>query len=114
MQVIHKLEKVCFLLNPLPKPSQTLFFYPVKMIFKAHDWSYTGECGPQTWGKEFAGARGHHQSPINIETNKAQFDSSLLANAFSISFDTNSCAQIKNTGHTFQVDSRKDNKTSKS
>jgi carbonic anhydrase len=86
------------------------FFY--KLLFKSHEWSYTGECGPQTWGKEFRGARGNHQSPINIDTDATKFDDSLVSNPLKLSIEPNSTTQIKNTGHTFQVDADSQNQTS--
>lgn len=70
-----------------------------------HEWSYEGECGPQTWPKNFVGARGRHQSPINIETDRCEYDSSLIERPLTIDYDHHSCSQIKNTGYTFQVDS---------
>ena len=73
------------------------------------EWNYEGECGPQTW--ENAG--GKYQSPINIETKKAVFDENLLENPLQINYDINSCYEIKNTGHTFQVDSVPNHNSSK-
>ncbi len=69
--------------------------------------------GPQTWSDYFPGARGKHQSPINIETNLTKFDEKLLKTPLKFDFDLNSCTQIKNTGHTFQVDGHTKNITSK-
>jgi carbonic anhydrase len=69
-----------------------------------HEWSYEGECGPQAWDKTFEGARGKHQSPINIETAKAEYDESLNSDPLVIDYDHHSCSQIKNNGHTFQLD----------
>lgn len=77
-----------------------------------HEWSYEGECGPQTWQKSFVGARGRHQSPINIETQLAVYDPSLAAKPLVIDYDHHSCSQIKNTGFTFQVDSHPTNLSS--
>merc|ERR1712215_322459 len=31
-------------------------------------WCYTGDCGPDNWGKEFPACNGQSQSPINIVT----------------------------------------------
>lgn len=78
-----------------------------------HEWSYEGECGPQTWQKNFVGARGRHQSPINIETNLAKYDPVLIERPLLIDYDHHSCSQIKNTGYTFQVDSYTTNLSSK-
>lgn len=59
--------------------------------------------GPQTWSRNFTGARGTHQSPINIETKTAVYNYKLmLENPLEIQYDEKSCFQIKNTGHTFQ------------
>ncbi len=79
-----------------------------------HEWSYEGECGPQTWSKNFVGARGHHQSPINIETRQAVYSAELAARPLVVDYDHHSCAQVKNTGFTFQVDSYQTNLSSMS
>ncbi len=69
--------------------------------------------GPQTWSKNFKGARGKHQSPINIETKLAVYNNLLeLGNKLDIQYDNKSCFQIKNTGHTFQVDGYQNNASS--
>lgn len=68
--------------------------------------------GPQTWSKTFPGARGHHQSPINVETNSTRYDEKLALNPLVIDYDHHSCSQIRNTGHTFQVDGYKSNLSS--
>jgi carbonic anhydrase len=54
--------------------------------------------GPQTWSKMYSGARGHHQSPINIETPLAIYDAKLNRNPLVIDYDHHSCSQIRNTG----------------
>lgn len=77
-----------------------------------NDWSYEGECGPQTWARKFSKAKGQHQSPINIETNQTLFNPALLERPLKIVYDTNSCSIIKNTGHSFQVDGHTKNHTS--
>lgn len=77
-----------------------------------HDWSYEGECGPQTWQKNFAGARGKHQSPINIETRLCKYDRELVERPLNVDYDHHSCSQIKNTGYTFQVDAYQSNLSS--
>lgn len=82
------------------------------LIGAKHEWSYEGECGPQTWQKSFLGARGKHQSPINIETTMAKFDPELTQRPLVVDYDHHSCSQIKNTGYTFQVDSYQKNLSS--
>jgi len=76
-------------------------------------WTYEGEeCGPQKWSLRNKHVYGNHQSPINIETNKAVFDEDLLKHPLTISYEINSCSEIKNTGYTFQVDAYKNNQSS--
>lgn len=85
----------------------------VGSVHAKHEWSYEGECGPQTWSKTFVGARGKNQSPINIETSLTKYDPNLLMRPLVIDYDHHTCSQIKNTGHTFQVDAHKTNLSSK-
>ena len=76
------------------------------------EWSYEGNSGPQAWSKMYPNAKGMHQSPININTDSAVFDARLLANSLCVNYQEDSCHQIKNTGHTFQVDACPNNKSS--
>jgi carbonic anhydrase len=76
---------------------------------KAHEWSYEGECGPQTWSKSFSAAGGKHQSPVNIDTGLVKYDRNLNATPLQINYNDQSCLQIKNTGHTFQIDGIQNN-----
>lgn len=75
------------------------------------EWSYEGNSGPQAWSKMYPNAKGMHQSPININTDSAVFDARLLANSLCVNYQEDSCHQIKNTGHTFQVDACPNNKS---
>lgn len=61
----------------------------------------------------YPNAKGLYQSPINIKTDSAVFDARLLANPLCVNYLEDSCQQIKNTGHTFQVDACPNNKSSK-
>jgi len=70
-----------------------------------NEWSYGGECGPQTWSKDFPSALGHYQSPVNIDTSKVKYEKHLHQKPLRINYVTNCCARITNTGHSFQVDS---------
>ena len=54
---------------------------------------------------------GHYQSPINIETKKAIYDPNLAKYPLKVNYNDQSCFQIKNTGHTFQVDGYANNKS---
>ena len=69
--------------------------------------------GPQTWVKQFVSANGKHQSPININTKETVYDPRLNHTPLIIDYDINCCSQIKNTGHTFQVDGYPNNSSSK-
>ncbi len=55
--------------------------------------------GPQVWSEKFQGARGHHQSPINIDTKESVYDPQLKK-LLNITYNENSCSIIKNTGYT--------------
>ena len=65
--------------------------------------------GPQTWPSKFPNAKGMYQSPINIQTDSCVFDARLETHPLCINYSNNSCFQIKNTGHTFQVDAQNKN-----
>lgn len=58
---------------------------------------------------KYPDAKGLYQSPINIHTESCVYDARLEAHPLQIKYSSDSCSQIKNTGHTFQVDARKDN-----
>lgn len=58
------------------------------------------------------GIKGDYQSPINIVTRKAEYDPKLGENELVIEYYENSVKEIKNTGHTFQVDGYKNNPSS--
>ena len=53
----------------------------------------------------------NHQSPINIDTKAAIYDSSLVFRPFLMRYDLDCCSMLRNTGHTFQVDSYPNHKT---
>lgn len=84
-----------------------------KLFHKHHsqDWGYDGSCGPQNWSKNYPSAKGLHQSPINIHTDSAVFDARLQIHPLVVNYYEDSCRQIKNTGHTFQVDASTDNRS---
>src|SRR5262249_6114070 len=78
-----------------------------------HDWSYEGECGPQTWQRNSEAPRGPHQWPSNIEPHLARSDKAFAHRPLAIDYDHPSCAQTKNTGYTFQLDGPTTNMRSK-
>ncbi|XP_064612584.1 carbonic anhydrase 2-like [Liolophura sinensis] len=71
-------------------------------------WSYSSSAanGPANWHTVSANCGGSSQSPINIETDKAKFDSNL--NNFDLqkfgSSNGLTSSYLKNNGHTVQVD----------
>ena len=87
-----------------------------KFLFKSHEWSYEGECGPQTWQRDYSAAGGKYQSPVDIQTDVAVYDAALSTEQrpLLVDYDAHSCSHIKNTGHTFQVDGFADNNSSRS
>ena len=52
-----------------------------------------------------------NQSPINIETKLTVYDEKLNQNPLMIYYDMDCCSKLKNTGHTFQVDTFPDHNT---
>lgn len=65
-------------------------------------WSCVLYLGPVHWNQLFPIADGDQQSPIEIETKEAKFDSSLRP--LSIKYDSSSAKIISNSGHSFNVD----------
>ncbi len=67
-----------------------------------NDWSYD-DCGK--WKNYYEKAKGKHQSPINIITKDTIINEKFqLENPLLIDYDVTCCFDIKNNGHTFQVD----------
>lgn len=75
------------------------------------DWAYDGDSGPQAWAKAFPNANLNHQSPINIDNKAAVFDPNLLFNPFLMRYDLDCCSMLRNTGHTFEIDTYPAHKT---
>jgi carbonic anhydrase len=73
------------------------------------DWNHeTGsKYGPEKWHEIFDGAKGKHQSPINIDETKAIFSSSLTEPI--IEYEDEFCETIHNNGFTFQLDTSSQN-----
>ncbi|XP_054564600.1 carbonic anhydrase 13 isoform X2 [Eptesicus fuscus] len=65
-------------------------------------WGYAEHNGPVHWNQLFPIADGDQQSPIEIKTKEAKFDSSLRP--LSITYDSSSAKIISNSGHSFSVD----------
>ncbi|XP_023376617.1 carbonic anhydrase 13 isoform X2 [Pteropus vampyrus] len=65
-------------------------------------WGYAEHNGPIHWKEFFPIADGDRQSPIEIKTEEAKYDSSLQP--LSIQYDPRSARIISNNGHSFSVD----------
>jgi carbonic anhydrase len=55
------------------------------------------------WAIDFPAAKGNHQSPVDIITNKAIFSQDLSNNPIVLNYQENCFEDIKNNGHTFLV-----------
>ena len=62
--------------------------------------------GPDSWWIHYPSAGGHHQSPIDIDPEEAEFDSDLAAYPLNIHYENSSNMYLQNTGHSVQVDMR--------
>ncbi|KAH3727792.1 hypothetical protein DPMN_053737 [Dreissena polymorpha] len=68
----------------------------------ASDWGYTEENGPKTWKKDYPIAvTGRRQSPINIVSRKAEYDSDLKP--LNIEYLPEDEVKLKNNGHTIDI-----------
>ncbi|XP_054450953.1 carbonic anhydrase 13 isoform X2 [Pteronotus mesoamericanus] len=65
-------------------------------------WGYAEHNGPAHWNELFPIADGDQQSPIEIKTKEAKYDSSLRP--LCIKYDASSAKIISNSGHSFNVD----------
>lgn len=72
----------------------------------AHDWDYDKH-GPNEWHKHFPSASGNQQSPIDIITAAAQYDSSLQINPLSIQYSPADDFEIHNNGHSVTLSQKK-------
>uniref|UniRef100_A0ACB8FEE0 Carbonic anhydrase 2 n=1 Tax=Sphaerodactylus townsendi TaxID=933632 RepID=A0ACB8FEE0_9SAUR len=68
----------------------------------SHHWGYGKDNGPSTWHEVFPIANGNRQSPIDIQTKSAKYDSSLKP--LSITYDPSPAKNIVNNGHSFNVE----------
>ncbi|XP_041752097.2 carbonic anhydrase-like [Coregonus clupeaformis] len=67
----------------------------------SHGWGYRPSDGPDKWFKGFPIANGPRQSPINIITGQASYDSALKP--LNLKYDPSNSTDILNNGHSFQV-----------
>lgn len=68
----------------------------------SHHWGYSEHNGPEHWYKDFPIANGERQSPIDIDTKTAQYDSALQP--LSVCYDQATSKKILNNGHSFNVE----------
>ncbi|XP_077349090.1 carbonic anhydrase 13-like isoform X3 [Lithobates pipiens] len=66
------------------------------------NWGYAAHNGPEVWHNLFPLANGDRQSPIDIITQDANYDPSLMPLHFS--YDPCSAKVIINSGHTFTLE----------
>jgi carbonic anhydrase len=78
-----------------------------------HEWGYEGNYGPSHWHHKYPLAASDKQSPIDINTQQANYDSQLEANQLTFSYDSNNFTHIVNTGSSFKVSGASDAKSSK-
>ncbi|KAL5017481.1 hypothetical protein ScPMuIL_007070 [Solemya velum] len=74
-------------------------------IVSGNKWAYTGEIGPENWGREYPHCDGTSQSPINIDTSAVTLLSTLgqlVFTNYDIVTDVN--LRLENNGHSVQVD----------
>uniref|UniRef100_A0A8C7HT27 carbonic anhydrase n=1 Tax=Oncorhynchus kisutch TaxID=8019 RepID=A0A8C7HT27_ONCKI len=67
----------------------------------SHGWGYGPSDGPVNWCKDFPIANGPRQSPINIISGQASYDSALKP--LKLNYDPSNSTDILNSGHSFQV-----------
>jgi len=71
---------------------------------KGYQWGYSNENGPHTWVKHFPKATGPRQSPILINSAKAEKDEQLLRAPLKVNIGDSGAQSVINTGHGFRVD----------
>ena len=62
--------------------------------------------GPDTWWVHFPAASGHHQSPIDINPEDAEYDADLVTVPLQFRYTLTDSKLFYNTGHTCQVEIR--------
>lgn len=70
---------------------------------KSMKWGYGSANGPSTWSKQYSIADGQRQSPVNIMTESAVYDSSLTSSLFTVKYDLERELELVNTGHSISA-----------
>nr|KAF6300336.1 carbonic anhydrase 2 [Myotis myotis] len=68
----------------------------------SHHWGYGPHNGPEHWHKDFPIAKGHRQSPVDIDTKAAAHDPALKP--LTVSYEQVASRRILNNGHSFNVE----------
>ncbi|XP_011374234.2 carbonic anhydrase 2 [Pteropus vampyrus] len=68
----------------------------------AKEWGYASHNGPEHWHQSFPIAKGKRQSPVDIDTKAAVYDSSLKP--LRVSYEQATSRRILNNGHSFNVE----------
>lgn len=67
-------------------------------------WGYNKNNGPDNWFKFYSIAKeGKRQSPIDIVTNKAKYDSQLQSCPFDVKYKCETNMELSNTGHSVKA-----------
>ncbi|XP_060553358.1 carbonic anhydrase-like [Ruditapes philippinarum] len=75
-------------------------------------WGYTESNGPSTWAKDcFTGSMGKRQSPIDIKTSEAKYDSDLTDEPLTTKYVQERNIQLKNNGHSIMCQISSENKS---
>lgn len=69
----------------------------------SHHWGYAKDNGPHTWSHVAPAAKGLHQSPVDIETSKAQYDPRLQDIPLEFHYVPGNSKTLVNNGHSVQV-----------
>jgi carbonic anhydrase len=66
-------------------------------------WGYGPENGPSHWAKDFPSAAGIRQSPIDIKTHDAHYDSALNIHPLKVQYNEGKDFNIANNGHSLVI-----------
>lgn len=67
------------------------------------EWGYQGDYAPEFWSNKYPLASGSHQSPIDINTQQAIYDSRLNQHVLEFAFSAKCFTKVLNTGSSFKV-----------
>ncbi|XP_022332513.2 carbonic anhydrase 2-like [Crassostrea virginica] len=67
------------------------------------NWGYDENNGPATWPENFPEGQGRQQSPIDIQTDRVQYDPTLANNPLRFSYGVCRGASVENTGRSLKI-----------